>query len=807
MRISYLELKNYRRFKELKLQFPDGIVGILGLNGVGKTTLIEGVAWALFGNVDEVVRTSREGIRRAGSKATDSCSAVLEFELGEAEYRIEREMGGKNLTMRAELGNKDKILAQGDKPVREMVQKLIGMDHKSFFTSVFARQKELNALQNVAAGERKKVVLRMLRIDGIDTVLANVRADIRDKQSRIEGAQRTLLSEDGREREKVLEETIPDLERAHQSAATDLVSAESREREITKEFYDLKKRRDDIKKDVDAYNAAIGDLKAKQSQVREMRAREKNLTSRLAETTARLNRLPTLEKDEQAWKDISAKKDKLDAEKANSGKAKILQQEIESDRKELGRRVDEIAKLRAGMTRPEEILTKKEETEKSKTECEVRKSETATKLGELRAKIAEKSEAAARDRKKLEEIKSAGKKGTCPTCERTLEEAYELLVTKLSESSADAEKLVKDCSALVVNLEGEIKALSSKEEALKKKAANLERELTKLRQLETSIETKEGDLEKFKSRMEERGRTLEALGEIAFSDEQYAVVVKDFERLKHLHDEYVGLMSMKAQVSHYSTDLDEIRKQIKRVLNEEEQFKNITETLEPKKSLFDATIKELDEKTSVVNSVKDSVKKASLLKQSTSAQLDRTRKEIDEIMRVRKTIEGDRKLVDDLALLENVLASFKDHLIGRVAPALSALASRNLEVMTEGKYSTAELDENYEMQIDDQGTMYPLGRFSGGESDLANLSLRLAISGIIADRTGASPMNLLILDEIFGSQDPNRKRSVMTALSKLSAQYRQVFLITHIEDIKDSLSSVIRVEEQEDGTSRAVLVG
>jgi DNA repair exonuclease SbcCD ATPase subunit len=101
VRISYLELRNYRRFKELKLQFPDGVVGILGLNGVGKTTIIESIAWALFGNVDEVVRTSRESVRRAGAGSHENCLVVLEFELGGTEYRIEREMGGKNLSMRA----------------------------------------------------------------------------------------------------------------------------------------------------------------------------------------------------------------------------------------------------------------------------------------------------------------------------------------------------------------------------------------------------------------------------------------------------------------------------------------------------------------------------------------------------------------------------------------------------------------------------------------------------------------------------------------------------------------------------------
>ena len=121
-------------------------------------------------------------------------------------YRVVREMGGKNLTMKAELRTKDMVLAEGDRIVKEKVEQLLGMDHKSFFTSVFARQKELNALQSVAAGERKKVVLRMLRIDGIDAVLTDIRSDKRTNQAKIEGAQGTLLTEDGREKEKVLAE-------------------------------------------------------------------------------------------------------------------------------------------------------------------------------------------------------------------------------------------------------------------------------------------------------------------------------------------------------------------------------------------------------------------------------------------------------------------------------------------------------------------------------------------------------------------------------------------------------------------------
>jgi len=805
MRISYLKLRNYRRFKELELQFPDGIVGILGLNGVGKTTVIEGIAWALFGNVDEVVRTSREGIRRAGSGSGETCTAILEFELGGTEYKIEREMGGRSLSMRAELRTKDKVLAEGDKPVRKMVERLLGMDHKSFFTSVFARQKELNALQNVAAGERKKVVLRMLRIDGVDSVLTEIRADRKDSLSKIEGAQKTLLTEDGREREKVLDERMPGLTATLEKASTELAVAEQREREAATAADLARKRRDELKKDVDAYNSAFGDLKAKQSALAEMRSRERITATRLAEANARLKKLPSAEKDEEAWKLVSKRKEDFEKEKSRSEKMKMIQQEIATDEAEESRRLDELAKLRASAENAADIVTKIGDVEKASAECQARRTEINLRVGELKSVASDRKDAATKDRRKLEEIKTAGRDGVCPTCERKLDDSYGLLLKKLTDSSADAEKMAREAQAEIDGLDSELRTLTSKEDALKRKKASLDQQLMKMRQMEASTKEKELELAKVRTRLSDRKKKRVDLGEVRFSDKDYEMVIVEHDRLKAAHETYLELKSLKAQSDHYAREIEDVRAAIRNGTVEEEQYRAMVEALGPKKSLYESTLAELDEKTAILNSAKDALRRLGSIKEKADSELARARQEIEGIARVKKAIEKDRKKAEDLALLEDVVINFKDHLIGRIAPVLSELTSKGLESMTEGRYANVELDENYEMQIDDQGTSYPINRFSGGESDLANLSLRLAISRIIADRTGATPVNFLILDEIFGSQDLNRKRSVMTALSRLSTQFRQIFLITHIEDIKDTMNYVIRVEEQEDGTSKAEL--
>jgi exonuclease SbcC len=93
---------------------------------------------------------------------------------------------------------------------------------------------------------------------------------------------------------------------------------------------------------------------------------------------------------------------------------------------------------------------------------------------------------------------------------------------------------------------------------------------------------------------------------------------------------------------------------------------------------------------------------------------------------------------------------------------------------------------------------------SGGEEDLANLVLRVAISQMIAERAG-QPLSLLILDEVFGSLDESRRANVMDLLHHLRDRFEQIVVITHIESIAASglLNRRVSVAyDEEAGVSR-----
>jgi energy-coupling factor transporter ATP-binding protein EcfA2 len=63
---------------------------------------------------------------------------------------------------------------------------------------------------------------------------------------------------------------------------------------------------------------------------------------------------------------------------------------------------------------------------------------------------------------------------------------------------------------------------------------------------------------------------------------------------------------------------------------------------------------------------------------------------------------------------------------------------------------------------------------------------------MIAERAG-QPLSLLILDEIFGSLDEDRRSAVVDLLRSLADRFPQVILITHIDSVREGFDRVIRV--------------
>jgi exonuclease SbcC len=140
--------------------------------------------------------------------------------------------------------------------------------------------------------------------------------------------------------------------------------------------------------------------------------------------------------------------------------------------------------------------------------------------------------------------------------------------------------------------------------------------------------------------------------------------------------------------------------------------------------------------------------------------------------------------------LDRALTDLREDLNSTLRPTLSDLASHFLRDLTDARYTDLELDEDYSATLVDDGD--PKAVISGGEEDVSNLALRLAISQMIADRAG-QPLSLLVFDEIFGSLDDERRRAVIDLLRSLADRFPQVILITHIDSLSEGFDRVVRV--------------
>src|SRR5260370_37994586 len=88
MQVLRLRLVNFRQHADTELEFGPGITGIIGPNGSGKTSILEAIAWALYGV--QAVRGDKDSIRRLGAKGRAGVEGDLEVRLGAHEYRVKR---------------------------------------------------------------------------------------------------------------------------------------------------------------------------------------------------------------------------------------------------------------------------------------------------------------------------------------------------------------------------------------------------------------------------------------------------------------------------------------------------------------------------------------------------------------------------------------------------------------------------------------------------------------------------------------------------------------------------------------------
>jgi len=107
--------------------------------------------------------------------------------------------------------------------------------------------------------------------------------------------------------------------------------------------------------------------------------------------------------------------------------------------------------------------------------------------------------------------------------------------------------------------------------------------------------------------------------------------------------------------------------------------------------------------------------------------------------------------------------------------------------------------ETLDIKIADNSGERPYENYSGGEKFRVNFAIRLALSQVLARRAGAR-LRTLVIDEGFGSQDPEGRQRLVEAINAVQAEFACILVITHIDELRDKFPARIEVEKTTAGS-------
>lgn len=166
--LNNLELINFKKYTQKSFSFEEGLVGIIGKNGSGKSTIFEAILFALYSELK--TKGSKDLIRNSCVSKKEPVSVSLEFEFDYLTYKEVREFRGKTLSANAKFYKKEELITTGAKEVTNFIVKLVKMSGDAFMHTLFASQKELTNLSNLKPEDRKKMIRKLLGLEKIDAI-------------------------------------------------------------------------------------------------------------------------------------------------------------------------------------------------------------------------------------------------------------------------------------------------------------------------------------------------------------------------------------------------------------------------------------------------------------------------------------------------------------------------------------------------------------------------------------------------------------------------------------------------------------
>tara|TARA_Y100000031_G_C8243463_1_gene396851 strand:- start:198 stop:2492 length:2295 start_codon:yes stop_codon:yes gene_type:complete len=762
--IDKIKLTNWRKHKELELDFTKGSNIIIGRMGSGKTSILQAIAYGLFGTFSE--------LKKRDLKTSDLINKHSKEKIAEIELHIRDSHNNKLIITRkiesdktsegSVKDSKGKLLA-GPNPtaVNFFIADKLKIDEDLFLRAVYSIQNETDILLRLTPADRKKQVDELMNLD------------------RFEIARKTCVSLRNKlnQKQKNLSEVLDKENKTEVDTNINLLIKELGE--IKERNVNLSAELKVVLQDETKFKNELDTLRKANAELNQLTNRKKSLDVELSEIKLKLagkeiklsaeEIAQHLQSYEHKKKELTASKSEFNShnEKLNTDLMKLekLISIQENKLQEFSKRISEINTLRQKLTTME---SEHKFTDLSEKIANIRSREKELD-NQYREHIAEMNSL----RKYIQELEIAA--DICPICRNHL--TITAKDNLISERKQEIAKRLMENNELQTEQKRLEKQISEFEGAYKDQSGILEKI-----EIEKNIHSERDKLNlefgRNAHKIQQLTKQKQELDSRKLSIENELNLINT-ETQNLLRDKYA--IETKGRETKLSAELNIVE-------NKLVSFSFKPEILTEAEGKYNLTIRRSQEiKTSLENS-ETIVKEKDLRLKELKERLSKLKQFEKEVKKLGEKVEFLDKLKNAIMQAQEVL---RDELILAVN---EVMASVWLEIYPYDSWISLRLStlgNDYTLQLKEpEGDWINVSGFaSGGERMLASLAAKIAFARVLAPS-----VSMLILDEPTHNLDEIAVRNLIEIIHENVSEFiDQTFIITHDERLAESANKVVKL--------------
>ncbi|MEF8814080.1 MAG: DNA double-strand break repair ATPase Rad50 [Halovenus sp.] len=596
MRFDRIRLEQFKCYTDADLQLDAGVTVIHGVNGSGKSSLLEACFFALYG-----AKALDKTLADVVTIGSDEATVELWFTHDGASYHIERRVrvgddGARTATCVLEAPDRT---VEGATAVRTFVTELLRMDTEAFVNCAYVRQGEVNKLINASPSDRQDMLDDLLQLGKLEEYrerasdarvgVGRVRDDKQGALSEVEEQIATKESKDLQAQRNEYESRLADLrerienyEGNRAEAETTLEEAEA----ILEEYAEKQSELEAVGSDIEALRERIQATEREREELsdrieacREDRAEARERRDELVDTLdgidpavdeegvaeALSSAAADIEDVTERLRELSVEKQEYDGEEERRREqgetlaetATEKREEADSLEADVADAADLLARKREKLTAIEDETADLQESFADEPvdpgETETYRDAVAEDLADVREQLAETEAECSNARERVAEAERLEEAGKCPECGQPVDESPHV--------DALAQRRER-----VTELESELSALREREATLEARLETAERLVERderLEELRTERETLEQLLDQHETSIAEKRERIDTLREEAATKEREAAKAREkasaaAERAAERQEQIATKNSEKATLGKRNDRLEEL---------------------------------------------------------------------------------------------------------------------------------------------------------------------------------------------------------------------------------------------------------